>query len=756
MPTKTAKANVEPVRQRTQYSCMASSMAMCLRALDHDVTEDEVNRVMGARPMKGAAWEQALATAQHYGCRATLTMPATVEQLKAWTDAGVPIMIAWNPEGRDWSHASVVFDVDDDLNVYVADPNMPNPKKTVRVVPEDEFYGKWYEKFPDYLVRRPACAIEREITVTGTQIEPRKASMKREIEVGIMADSSGGNPTKFAAQRDTPMQAAIWAAWDTLQGVERIRSTRSLESEAASLFLTVEVMSELYGTSYARTAEQMSKKVQSLEKQSRSWRTAYTLWREGKIDVDHNRLVNDLGKTLKKIVEIQKATAQMGGIKREYPELWEEVDTEYRDTAKASQLAVDAFTKAIAMARAGKMARARDKKKPESMKTRMKPKKTEQSTPRDPNARARAEQPGSGGAGTHKNRSHDVAKGRNRKPKHKNQDKWAAVIERVAQGYLRMAVNLNWENAAKKLLAQSKGTGQRDLHYRAYLRAVISGNKAQTEHLAKKFDGAKDARKDLIDETGKQAAYSGNPDGKPIYDVEVDHGEHEALGGGHDVMKRLQERFRVEQGHEGPLDHSPQLTNETATRKLAWDWRADGIRPNDSRLVGKKWKGKVLQQWGEHHSGAPFAIIPRDTRGMPGAQDSYQKVVINDRGIVTHDFGSVPQLAKTARGARLDSGTRRKANAGLIRAKLDGNGRFRKPEAAYSLALDVLRDYGIELGEMVSSHLFNPRPQGTVTVDLAFSNAEDPFSPEPITNTVLYLQYTELRDGVFEAVAYLS
>ena len=178
MTTKTAKAAVEPVRQRTQYSCMSASMAMCLRALGHEVTEDEVNRVMGARPMKGAAWEQALACAQHYGCRATLTMPATVEQLKTWTDAGIPIMIAWNPEGRDWSHASVVFDVDDKLNVYVADPNIPNPKETVRVVTEDDFYHKWFEKFPDYLVRRPAMAIEREITVAGQQIAPRTASIK--------------------------------------------------------------------------------------------------------------------------------------------------------------------------------------------------------------------------------------------------------------------------------------------------------------------------------------------------------------------------------------------------------------------------------------------------------------------------------------------------------------------------------------------------------------------------------------------------
>lgn len=145
-------------------------MMMCLRANGLECTEDEVNKVMGARPMRGAAWEDALACAQHYGMRATLTCPSTVRQLKEWTDRGVPVMIAWNPEGRDWSHASVVFDVDDDFNVYVADPNIPDPDETVRVVPKSEFYSKWFEKWPNYLVRRPACAIEREVTPEGRQV----------------------------------------------------------------------------------------------------------------------------------------------------------------------------------------------------------------------------------------------------------------------------------------------------------------------------------------------------------------------------------------------------------------------------------------------------------------------------------------------------------------------------------------------------------------------------------------------------------
>jgi ABC-type bacteriocin/lantibiotic exporter with double-glycine peptidase domain len=167
---KHAKADITPIRQRTQFSCMAASATMALGALGIETDEDEVNKVMGCKPMQGATWEQAIACFQHWGMRTTLVTPCTLGQLKAWTDRGVPVLIAWNPEGRDWSHASCVFDVDADENVYVADPNCPDPEQTVRVVPKAEFYGKWSEKWPNYLVRRPALAVEREITPDGRQV----------------------------------------------------------------------------------------------------------------------------------------------------------------------------------------------------------------------------------------------------------------------------------------------------------------------------------------------------------------------------------------------------------------------------------------------------------------------------------------------------------------------------------------------------------------------------------------------------------
>lgn len=166
---KQSKANVVPIRQKTQFSCVAASLTMSMKALGFDCDEETVNKVLGARPMVGASWEQCMAAAQHYGFRCTLTTPSTLAQVKAWTDAGTPVIIGWNT-GNEWSHASVIFDVDEE-NVMVADPNITDPAQLVRVVPHKEFYEKWFEKSTEgYKIRRPAMAVEREISKDGRQM----------------------------------------------------------------------------------------------------------------------------------------------------------------------------------------------------------------------------------------------------------------------------------------------------------------------------------------------------------------------------------------------------------------------------------------------------------------------------------------------------------------------------------------------------------------------------------------------------------
>lgn len=59
----------------------------------------------------------------------------------------------------------------------------------------------------------------------------------------------------------------------------------------------------------------------------------------------------------------------------------------------------------------------------------------------------------------------------------------------------------DWKEVAEKLLEARKGNDEDDLHYRAYMRAVMAG--LPTKHLVQKFKGAKEAQADLIDEAGK-------------------------------------------------------------------------------------------------------------------------------------------------------------------------------------------------------------------------------------------------------------
>jgi hypothetical protein len=176
MADKQARADVAHIRQTTQFTCCAASIAAALKAHGKNVSEDDVNKVLGAAPMAGATWEAMLATVQYFGLRGSLIVPSTPRMLKAWTDQGLPVLIAWNPENRPWSHASVVFDVvegaDGVLQVHVMDPNIPNPSRFVRVLNEDEFCQKWGEKVSDSLiVRRPAMVVEREVTVEGRQVK---------------------------------------------------------------------------------------------------------------------------------------------------------------------------------------------------------------------------------------------------------------------------------------------------------------------------------------------------------------------------------------------------------------------------------------------------------------------------------------------------------------------------------------------------------------------------------------------------------
>lgn len=169
-----AYADVDPRRQRTQYTCAATSIAMAFHALGRDrITEDVIAPHLLDAEGKGASWESMVGVCQFFGGRATLIAPALLSDVRRATDAGHAVVIAWNPNNRPWSHASVVIHVTD-THVEVADPNLPNPDQLTRTLTHDEFYALWYEQWNDFLFRRPALIIENEVDPMGRPT--RKAS----------------------------------------------------------------------------------------------------------------------------------------------------------------------------------------------------------------------------------------------------------------------------------------------------------------------------------------------------------------------------------------------------------------------------------------------------------------------------------------------------------------------------------------------------------------------------------------------------
>jgi len=468
---KTARANVEPIRQRTQFSCMSTSMTMCLKANGLQTTEDEVNRVMGARPMAGASWEDAIASAQHFGMRVHLICPATLEQVKTWTDQGIPVMIAWNPEGRPWSHASVIFDVDQEHTVWVADPNIPDPSQTVRVVPKEEFYKKWSENRGDYLVRRTALAVMREITPEGKQVVASEHTTK---QVGTVT-----------------------------------RVPRSIGTPALGYY-TVEIDGEEYMTSSTPRELDRGAKIQFM-----AGKTKDQAWggRHWAMDI------------------LVRKVATYSGNPNGKPIYPHEVDHGYDQPLAGGSDVMKRLQNKLLQEQG-------QPQRPDN------PRLATTDWHRPPSAEDFKRNPKAGklygaytfwlmhhdGSPSQKARAGQIEKLLDRM----DFNQWGLAVDlwpdaakeylflckqygikpeavRTAQRVaLRHLADLNWKGVAQNLLDRNKGTAQSDLHYRAYLRAVVDGQPAG--HLTDQFAGARAARNDLIDEVGKGKYAGASPD----------------------------------------------------------------------------------------------------------------------------------------------------------------------------------------------------------------------------------------------------
>jgi len=99
---------------------------------------------------------------------------------------------------------------------------------------------------------------------------------------------------------------------------------------------------------------------------------------------------------------------------------------------------------------------------------------------------------------------------------------------------------------------------------------------------------------------------------------------------------------------------------------------------------------------------------------------------------------------------------RSQVNNSLNKAGLDGNKEFEQMSHAISAISDVLGKHEMEYGEVTTADQYSGL-NGQKLITIAQKNPEDSFSPTPIENSAVYVQWSPLGDtDEISVVAYLS
>ena len=128
--------------------------------------------------------------------------------------------------------------------------------------------------------------------------------VKKQLIPAMMRELKTASTKTAKIRPETPIQKAVWNAWDHLDGTEKISDRKSFSYLAGGVGLSASIADE-DTPGLTNMGSTIDRTVNTIERQSRSWRMAYNLGLEGKIQVDNQRLAKDLTVTLRGIRKVQ-------------------------------------------------------------------------------------------------------------------------------------------------------------------------------------------------------------------------------------------------------------------------------------------------------------------------------------------------------------------------------------------------------------------------------------------------------------------
>lgn len=159
---------IKPFQETLHASmCGPASLKMVLAYYGIEKTEQELAQLAGTDPDLGTSAEGIKKAAESLGFTVEIKDESTFEDIQAWLEKKVPVIVNWFTRGRiDYhesdvpdGHLSVMVGLDDEF-IYLQDPEIGKLRKIAR----DDFMKVWFDFKgeyinPDELIIRQIIAI---------------------------------------------------------------------------------------------------------------------------------------------------------------------------------------------------------------------------------------------------------------------------------------------------------------------------------------------------------------------------------------------------------------------------------------------------------------------------------------------------------------------------------------------------------------------------------------------------------------------